>query len=82
MALIVSGVEIYLPLADLVDVAAEKDRLHTELAEVESHIERLKNLLASPFAEKAPAAVVDKERQKLATYEETASRLREQLSKL
>lgn len=82
VALIVSGVEIYLPLADLVDVAAEKDRLHTELAEVETHIERLKNLLASPFAEKAPAAVVEKERQKLATYEETASRLREQLSKL
>ena len=51
-------------------------------AEVESQITRLEELLASPFAERAPAAVVDKERQKLAVYHETAARLREQLAAL
>jgi len=78
----VAGVEIYLPLADLVDLEAERARLQNELAEAEKQIERLRGLLASPFAEKAPPAVVEKERQKLATFEETAGRLREQLENL
>ncbi len=82
IALVVAGVEIYLPLADLVDVEAERARLQTELAEAEKQIERLRGLLASPFAEKAPPAVVEKERQKLVTFEETAARLREQIQNL
>jgi valyl-tRNA synthetase len=79
VALTVSGVEIYLPLAGLVDVEAERARLRGELAEIEAQIHRLEALLAGPFGQKAPAAVVDKERQKLLTYQETAARLREQL---
>ncbi len=82
IALVVAGVEIYLPLADLVDVEAERARLQTELAEAEKQIERLRGLLASPFAEKAPPAVVEKERQKLVTFEETAACLREQIQNL
>ncbi|MEN6408728.1 MAG: valine--tRNA ligase, partial [Anaerolineaceae bacterium] len=81
-ALVVSGVEIYLPLADLVDVDAERTRLQKELADTEGQINRLKTLLSSSFAEKAPAPVVDKERQKLATFEDTAAKLREQLAAL
>ena len=42
--------------------------------------QRLENLLASPFAQKAPAEVVAKERETLATYQETADRLQQQLS--
>ncbi len=82
VSLVVQGVEIYLPLADLVDMEAERARLQKELADTESQIQRLDSLLSSPFAEKAPAAVVDKERQKLATFQETAARLREQLQTL
>ena len=82
LALVIGGVEVFLPLADLVDMDAERERLQKELAEVESQITRLEELLASPFAERAPAAVVDKERQKLAVYHETAARLREQLAVL
>ncbi|MEA4906921.1 MAG: valine--tRNA ligase [Anaerolineaceae bacterium] len=79
---VVSGVEIFLPLADLVDAGAERARLGKELAEVQSQIQRLEGLLHSPFAQKAPAAVVDKERQKLATYQESAVKLQEQLDSL
>jgi len=79
ISLVVSGVEIYLPLADLVDPEAEQQRLRKELSEVEEQIARLETLLASPFAQRAPAAVVDKERQKLATFQETAAKLRDQL---
>jgi valyl-tRNA synthetase len=81
-ALVVSGVEIYLPLAELVDTDAERARLQKELADTEGQISRLKTLLSSSFAEKAPAPVVDKERQKLATFEDTAAKLREQLAAL
>jgi valyl-tRNA synthetase len=76
---VVSGVEIYLPLADLIDPEVERARLQKDLSEIEVQIERLEKLLSSSFAEKAPAAVVDKERQKLATFHDTAARLREQL---
>ena len=82
VALVVSGIEIYLPLAGLVDTGAENDRLRKELAEVESQIERLTALVNGPFGQRAPAAVVDKERQKLATFQETAQKLREQLQAL
>ncbi len=77
--LVVAGVEVYLPLADLVDAEAERARLQKELNEVLSQITRLEALLGGSFAQKAPAAVVEKERQKLADYKETAAKLREQL---
>ena len=82
VTLVVSGVEIYLPLAGLVDTAAEQARLTKELAEMESQIERLAALVDGPFGQRAPAAVVGKERQKLATFKETAGKLREQLKEL
>ncbi|HOD06407.1 MAG TPA: valine--tRNA ligase, partial [Anaerolineaceae bacterium] len=78
-ALVVAGVEIFLSLAGLVDETAERARLEQELTEINSQIERLAQLLNSPFAQKAPAAVVDKERQKLAAYQETAAKLKQQL---
>ena len=78
---VVSGVEVFLSFAENIDSAAEIERLNKELAEVNSQITRLKNLLNSPFAEKAPAAVVQKEREKLETFLDTASKLKEQLKK-
>jgi valyl-tRNA synthetase len=77
--LVVAPVEISLPLAGLVDVEAERERLEKELAEAQSQIKRLEKLLASPFAEKAPPDVVQKERDKLEEYLETAERLQQQL---
>ena len=82
VSLVVAGVEVYLPLAGLVDSEAEAARLQKELNEVRGQIERLEKLLGSNFAEKAPAAVVDKEREKLATFRETAAKLEAQLKDL
>jgi len=79
IALVVGSVEIYLPLAGMVDVAGENARLEKELNEIESHIERLEKLLASDFANKAPAQVVGKEREKLANYKDTAEKIKAQL---
>jgi valyl-tRNA synthetase len=72
-------VEIYLPLSGLVDAKAERARLERELAEAISQIERLEKLLGSDFTNKAPMAVVAKEREKLAAYEETAGKIKAQL---
>ena len=81
ISLVVAPVEIYLPMAGLINKEAELERLTKELEEAESQIKRLQKLLQSPFAKKAPADVVAKEREKLSVYEETASKLRIQLGK-
>jgi len=77
--LVVGSIEIYLPLAGMVDLANERSRLEKELKEAESHIERLEKLLSSDFAGKAPPPVVAKEREKLEGYRETAKKLKAQL---
>jgi valyl-tRNA synthetase len=79
IALVVGAVEIYLPLASMVDLAEEKTRLKKELKETESHIARLEKLLAGDFARKAPAVLVQKERDKLIAYQETAEKIKAQL---
>jgi valyl-tRNA synthetase len=79
VALVAGTVEIYLPLAGLIDPKEEKSRLEKELEEVESQIQRLEKLLSGPFAEKAPKEVVEGEGQKLSEYQETASTLKDQL---
>ena len=82
VGLVVSTVEIYLPLADLVDTTDQRLRLQRELGEIESQIQRLESLLSSPFAQKAPLAVVQKEKEKLESYRETAGKLHSQLEML
>ncbi len=82
IALVSGSSTIYLPLAELVDVQEERGRLEKELQEVEGQINRLENMLAGPFAEKAPEAVVQKERSRLADYLETAEKINAQLEDL
>jgi valyl-tRNA synthetase len=80
--MVAGPVEIYLPLSGLVDLKEEQKRLTAELNELSGEIKRLESLLASPFAQKAPEAVVNKEREKLAGYQETALTLQEQIKNL
>ncbi|MFN2152859.1 MAG: class I tRNA ligase family protein, partial [Anaerolineales bacterium] len=79
VALVVGSVEIYLPLAEMIDTSEELDRLNKELAEAENQVARLEKLLDSPFAEKAPPNVVQGERDRLAGFKETADKLKEQI---
>jgi valyl-tRNA synthetase len=80
--LVAGVVEIFLPLSGLVDVDDERQRLSKALSEVEGQISRLEKLLASDFANKAPGAVVQKERDKLKDFLETREKLRGQLEAL
>ncbi|MBS3752580.1 MAG: valine--tRNA ligase [Anaerolineales bacterium] len=82
VALVAGPVEIYLPLADLVDPEEEHKRLHNELKQAEGQIQRLEKLIAGPFSEKAPQEVVEKEKAKLDSYREKATTIREQIEML
>ncbi len=82
VALVVGPVEIFLPLSELVNLEEEKARLEKALAEVDGQIIRLEKLLSSQFAEKAPADVVQKERDKLTGFRDTANKLKAQLVSL
>ncbi|HSR48617.1 MAG TPA: valine--tRNA ligase [Anaerolineales bacterium] len=82
MPLTVGALEVYLGLRESIDAGAESERLARQLEVVESQIERLRSLLAGPFADRAPAGVVAGERQRLAQAEEEAARLGSQLQSL
>ncbi len=75
IALVVNGTEVYLPLEGMVDQGAERERLTKELADLEKQILKSESLLGSDFAGKAPAAVVEKERAKLAALKESQAKV-------
>ena len=76
-SLVIGSTDVY--LSGIESSQEDQARLQKELKEAESHIARLEKLLASDFANKAPAALVQKERDKLAGYKETAGKIRAQL---
>ncbi len=80
--LVVGTVEVFLRSAGAVDRQAESERLHKELTEAEAQVERLRSLLGSEFATRAPVAVVEKERAKLAELEQARDRLADQIKGL
>nr|HID14833.1 hypothetical protein [Anaerolineae bacterium] len=80
--MVVGDVVCHLPLAGLVDLEAERERLSKELAAIEARIARSESLLAGEFAQKAPAHVVQRERDKLADLQTEQAKLRERLAAL
>ena len=80
VALVVGQVEIYLPLAEIVDPGEERARLEKDMAEIQSQIKRIEGLLGSPFSKKAPPEVVEKEREKLAGFQDSFEKIQAQLN--
>ena len=78
---VLPGVEVYVPLAGLMDLAAERTRLTKERGELAGHIERLAAKLANEgFVAKAPPAVVAQERTRLAELRERLATLERNLA--
>ena len=78
-----TGGAIFLPLADLVDTEKEISRLEGEQKKLNGEIERLEKKLSNEgFVAKAPAAVVEAERAKLAKYRENLEGVLAALAKL
>ena len=77
------GGEIYIPLEDLIDIAKELERLDKEKTKLDGEIKRLNGKLSNEsFVSKAPAAVVEQERAKLAKYEEMYANLSDRIEVL
>ncbi|WP_281272421.1 valine--tRNA ligase [Paenibacillus sambharensis] len=69
MTAIVTGAELYLPLAGLIDISQEITRLEKELQTLTSEVERVEKKLANEgFVAKAPAKVIEEERAKMKDY--------------
>lgn len=83
MTAVVNGIEIYLPLAGLIDVEKETIRLNKELANLDKEVSRLdKKLSNAGFIAKAPADIVEKEKEKLKGYEEKREAVKQRLAYL
>jgi valyl-tRNA synthetase len=82
IALVVGPAEVFLPLTELVDPEEERARLEKDLTDALSQIKRLEKLLDSPFSQKAPPDIVEKEQEKLNGFKETAERIQVQLDTL
>jgi valyl-tRNA synthetase len=83
LTLVIGGLEIYLPLEGMVDLAAERERLNKEVEALSAAIARSEGLLTNKdFTRKAPVHVVDREREKLATSRERKAKLEEHLKSL
>ncbi len=83
MSLLAGPVEIYLPLAGLLDIGKELERLDKEIAQARQEIARLQGKLANEnFVTRAKPEVVEKERERLAVQEERIGKLLERRAEL
>jgi len=74
---------VLVPLSDLIDVDVERERLTRDLDRMRGELQRASAKLDNPsFVEKAPAAVVDKERVRVETLRDQMARIESQLEKL
>ena len=81
--IITDSATLYLPMSDLVDTEKEIARLSAEQKKLTDEIERVNKKLANEsFVAKAPAAVVDAEKAKLAKYTENLEGVKAALAKL
>ena len=75
--------ELYIPLGELVDVEKEIARLTKDMKNVEGEIARANGKLGNPgFISKAPAALVEKEKEKLNTNMELLEKLRARIAEM
>ena len=76
LSAVVEGVNIFLPLANMVDLEEEVARIKKELEQAQRELERAESKLKNEgFIAKAPQEVVEKEREKVESYKSTVSRL-------
>jgi valyl-tRNA synthetase len=78
-----SAMEIFIPLAGLIDVKEERGRLSKEIARVTADLEGLSRKLDNPnFVSKAPAEVVEKDRARMKELQQKRAKLQEHLGRI
>jgi valyl-tRNA synthetase len=80
---LVGEMKVLIPLAGLIDKEAELKRLTKEIGKIQTDLERTAGKLQNPrFVDKAPAAVVQKERDKLREGQQALDHLQRQAEKI
>ena len=80
---LVGDLEILVPMAGLIDKDAELERLQKETARLEKDVARLQGKLNNAnFVAKAPAAVVEKEREKMQVQQQALEKLKDQAQRI
>ena len=71
ISILTSGIEVYIPFEELVDIEAELERLNAEKEHLEKEVERATKMLSNQgFISKAPESKINEEKEKLANYKE------------
>ncbi len=80
---VIEGAAIYIPMEELVDVKEEIRRLEREKQRLAKELERVKGKLANKgFVEKAPADIVEAEKEKKCKYLDMMNKVTERLNSL
>ncbi|MFV0518577.1 MAG: valine--tRNA ligase [Aminipila sp.] len=80
MSAVMGGVELFVPLDDLLDYKAEFERLTKEKARLEGEVKRVVGKLSNQgFVAKAPEKVINEEKEKQAKYEDMLAKVTERL---
>jgi len=80
---VMTGAELFLPLAGLIDIGEEIARLEKESKKLDGEVERIeKKLNNQGFVAKAPADVIETEKAKLADYAEKREKVRARIAEL
>ena len=80
---VLSEVEVVIPMASVIDMEEEKRRLQGEIVQIQTEITRLETRLQdNAFLTRAPVAVVNKERDRLAVVVDKLARLEQELARL
>ena len=83
IAILKDGIEVYIPMNELVDMKAEKERLEGEKAKLISEVERAEKMLSNPgFVNKAPEAKVNEEKEKLEKYKSMLKDVEDRLANM
>jgi len=81
LTLVLKQAEVVIPMESMVDLEAEKKRLQREIEQSQAEVARLEaRLRDNAFLTKAPAPVIEKERQKLSTLTDKLERLKQQFN--
>ncbi len=80
---VVEKVELFVPLAGLIDIEVERQRLNKEIQRLEKQIASLeKKLQNEQFLTRAPERVVEQERNKLGNFKEKLEKLQHNIQQL
>ncbi|MEO0720092.1 MAG: valine--tRNA ligase, partial [Pseudomonadota bacterium] len=83
ITLAVEEATVNLPLADIIDVSAEKARLEKSLAKIEKEVKGVEAKLGNAnFTSKAPAEVIEEQKERLETAKAEADRLKAALARV